>query len=141
MPLTPVVVIAMVVSISDGDTLTVLHDRHQVKIRLAEIDAPEKRQPFGAKSRQSLADLCFNVQAEIRPVKRDRYGRTVARVSCNGNDVSATQLKAGMAWVYVKYSTDPTLLPLEAEARAAKRGLWADAAPIPPWDWRKMPHN
>lgn len=135
------VFVALVVGISDGDTLTVLHDQQQIKIRLAEIDAPEKAQPFGARSRQALADLCFQAKAEIKPEKRDRYGRTVARVSCHGTDASTAQLQAGMAWVYLKYSTDPALPPIEAEARAAQRGLWADPGPIPPWEWRRMPRH
>lgn len=135
------VFVALVIGISDGDTLTVVHDQQQVKIRLAEIDAPEKAQPFGARSRQSLADLCFQAKAEIKPEKRDRYGRTVARVTCNGKDASTAQIAAGMAWVYTKYSTDPTLPTLEAEARTAQRGLWADPSPVPPWDWRRLPHH
>lgn len=127
-----------VISVADGDTLTVLDSTHkQHKIRIAEIDAPEKAQPFGNRSKQSLAALCFQVVAEVRPEKTDRYGRTVGRVSCNGQDVSAHQISSGMAWVYVKYSTDASLLPLEQESRAARRGLWADVEPVPPWEWRK----
>lgn len=141
MPVTNNLLVALVIGISDGDTLTVLHNQQQIKIRLAEIDAPEKAQPFGTKAKQSLAALCFQVQAEIKPEKRDRYGRTVARLSCNGHDASTAQVTAGMAWVYRKYSTDPALPPLEAQARAANRGLWADPAPIPPWEWRHMPHH
>lgn len=130
--------LCLIVGISDGDTLTARCDTETVKIRLAEIDAPEKKQAFGNRSKQSLSDLCFKSQAEIRPEKRDRYGRTVARVSCNGIDVSQHQASKGMAWAYTKYLTDPSIKDAEAQARAAKRGLWADPHAVPPWDWRKM---
>lgn len=133
--------LCLIVAISDGDTLTARCPEQTIKIRLAEIDAPEKAQPFGARSKQSLADLCFQTTASIQSEKRDRYGRTVARVSCSGQDASAHQLQAGMAWVYRKYSTDPTLLPIESDARAAQRGLWDDPNPIPPWEWRRMPRH
>lgn len=132
--------VAIVVSISDGDTLTILHDQQQVRIRLAEIDAPEKNQPFGMRSKQSLSDLCFRKQAEVIPnANKDRYGRTVARVRCDGVDANAEQVRLGMAWVYTKYSHDPALPPLEQEAKAARRGLWADHSPAPPWEWRHPP--
>lgn len=97
--------LATVIGISDGDTLTVLdEDKQQVKIRLAEIDAPEKKQPFGTKSKQSLSDLCFGKQAEIIPQVKDRYKRTVARVRCAGVDANAEQVNRGMAWVYRQYA-------------------------------------
>lgn len=128
--------VAIVVSISDGDTLTVVHDQQQVKIRLAEIDAPEKAQSFGSRAKQSLSDMCFGKTAEVSAQTRDRYGRTVARVRCDGIDANAEQVRRGMAWVYTKYSHDPVFPPLEQEARAAHRGLWADPSPVPPWEWR-----
>lgn len=128
----------IVVAISDGDTLTALcNDHQQVKIRLAEIDAPEKAQPFGDRSKQSLAAMCFQKQAEIRPQTKDRYGRTVARVICDGADANAEQVKRGMAWVYDKYVQDKSLYALQDEARAHKVGLWADNEPIRPWEWRR----
>lgn len=126
-----------VVSIADGDTLTVLHEREPMKIRLAEIDAPEKAQPFGARSKQALSDLCFGKQAEIVPQTKDRYGRTVARVRCAGQDASEQLVRSGMAWVFDRYVTDRSLYSLQDEARALRRGLWVDAEPIPPWQWRK----
>lgn len=133
--------LCVVVGISDGDTITARCTEQTVKIRLAEIDAPEKRQAFGARAKQSLSALCYGKQAEIRPQTHDRYGRMVARVSCAGQDASTAQIEAGMAWVYRKYSTAPTLPPLEAQARAASRGLWADPIPTPPWEWRRMPRH
>lgn len=126
-----------VVGVADGDTLTVLVDRQQIKVRLVEIDAPEKRQAFGNRSKQSLSDLCFNKTATLADKGKDRYGRTLARVYCDGVDANAEQVRRGMAWVFRRYSKDPTLLVLESEARHAKLGLWADHAPVPPWEWRR----
>jgi micrococcal nuclease len=132
------VLLCLVVAIGDGDTLTCLtDDRQQVKIRLAEIDAPERKQAFGTRSRQSLAELCHEKRAEIRVVDRDRYGRTVGRVSCAGVDANAEQVRRGMAWVYDRYARDKTLYRLQDDARGAGRGLWADKQPMAPWEWRK----
>jgi endonuclease YncB( thermonuclease family) len=128
----------LVIAIADGDTLTVLcNGNQQIKIRLAEIDAPEKKQPFGNRSKQSLADMCFQKQAEIKPQTKDRYGRTVARVICGGTDANAEQVKRGMAWVYDKYVKDRSLYALQDEARASKVGLWGDVEPVRPWEYRK----
>lgn len=126
-----------IVGISDGDTLTALcAGNQQVKVRLAEIDAPEKAQPFGERSKQSLSDLCFGKSAEITTQATDRYGRTVARVHCEGKDANAEQLRRGMAWVYDKYVTDIGLYTLQNDAKASRRGLWGEKAPVPPWEWR-----
>lgn len=105
-------------------------------VRLAEIDAPEKRQPFGQRSRQHLADLCFEATASVRPVSRDRYGRTVGHVECRGTDASTAQVKAGMAWVFERYVLDRSLYAEQRKAQASKIGLWPDAEPVAPWDWR-----
>ena len=125
-----------VVGIADGDTLTVLHEREQTTVRLAEIDAPEKAQPFGQRSRQSLAELCAQQPVRVEDKGRDRYGRTIGRVWCAGVDASAEQVRRGMAWVYDRYATDQALYTLQTEARSAHRGLWVDAHPVPPWEWR-----
>lgn len=133
--------VALVIGISDGDTMTILHDRQQIKIRLAEIDTPEKTQPFGARARQSLADLCFQTMAEVRPTGRKHRDRYIAHVTCNGIDAGPYLIRDGLAWVEPRYAKNPTLPPLEAEAKAEKRGLWADPAPVPPWEWRRMPRH
>ena len=104
---------------------------------MAEIDALEKGQAFGNRSKQHLSDTCIKRPAEVRPQTKDRYGRTVARVICDGVDANAEQVRAGMAWVFGKYVVDRGLYAVQAEARAAKRGLWADAVPVAPWGWRK----
>ncbi|MCC7079464.1 MAG: thermonuclease family protein [Burkholderiales bacterium] len=127
-----------VVSIHDGDTLTVLVDRRTVKVRLASIDAPELGQPFGRAARESLAGICASRHAVVREVDRDRYGRTVGEVSCAGTDANAHQVRAGMAWVFTRYApAGSPLYAIEADARSARRGLWSDQHPVAPWDWRR----
>lgn len=136
--------LCLVVGVSDGDTLTArcptqdkAHPYQQVKVRLAAIDAPEKAQPFGQRSRQHLADLCFKTEATITPKTKDRYGRTVADVECRSQDAGTAQVQAGMAWYYVKYGKrHEALADLEREARETRRGLWSVEA-MPPWQWRK----
>ena len=127
-----------VISIADGDTLTVLHEQKQIRVRLAEIDAPERKQPFGTRSRQSLAEICYRKEAKLTSTRTDRFGRTVARVHCNGMDANAEQVRRGMAWVYDRYASDVNLMVLQAEAREERRGLWADKEPIKPWGWRRQ---
>jgi endonuclease YncB( thermonuclease family) len=113
----------------------------EVKVRLAEIDAPEKRQPYGQRSKEALSALCYGVEAKIRQTATDRYGRTVARVECRGRDANAEMVRAGMAWAYTKYLTDPEIKRLELAARAAHVGLWADKDPVAPWEWRASKKN
>jgi endonuclease YncB( thermonuclease family) len=150
MPAAASVLLCLVVAITDGDTLTARCDSaanasaQMLVVRLAEVDAPEQHQPFGTRSRQHLAALCFKQSAEVRPIAAggglDRYGRTVAHVTCNGTDANAEQVRAGMAWVFDRYVRDRSLYRLQDEARAAHRGLWADAQPMAPWEWRRNSH-
>ncbi|MGP3789797.1 thermonuclease family protein [Pseudomonas sp. B392_1p] len=129
-----------VVAISDGDTLTCLTaEKRQVKVRLAEIDTPESRQPYGNRARQALSELAFQRDVRLDVHETDRYGRTVARVHAGQVDVNAEMVRQGASWVYRQYSRDKSLLLLEAEAKQAKRGLWAlpEAERVAPWDWRK----
>lgn len=141
MPLTCLsdAIVGKVVGVSDGDTLTVLDSgNRQYKIRLSAIDAPEKNQPFGMRSKQALSSLCFGKGARVTPLQKDRYGRTVADVDCGGRNVNEEQIRAGMAWVYRKYAKGyGDLYRLEDEARMGQRGLWVDLEPVPPWEWRK----
>lgn len=132
-----------VVSIADGDTLTILDEANtQHKIRLAGIDAPEKAQPFGQKSKQTLSDCAYGKQALIEYDKKDRYGRTVGKVIVNDSDCNLRQIGLGMAWHYKKYADEQpandreTYSMMESAARTTRRGLWNDATPMPPWDWR-----
>ncbi|MDP3498162.1 MAG: thermonuclease family protein [Candidatus Nitrotoga sp.] len=128
--------IGKVVKVADGDTVTVLRDNEQIKIRLAGIDAPEKAQPFGNVARQSMSEMLFGKKVRVVEQGRDRYGRTIGRVYQGDVDVSAEQIKQGMAWVYRKYTQEATLYQLEDEAKQHRLGLWADTEPTPPWAWR-----
>lgn len=126
-----------VVGVSDGDTLTCLAAGNQsIKVRLAQIDAPEKNQPFGEKSKQALSAMVFGKQVVLQPETRDRYGRTVAKVFVGDLDVNRQQLRKGMAWVYRQYSRDSGYDGAEAFAKSYGTGLWADPNPVAPWVWR-----
>lgn len=132
-----------VVGVTDGDTVTVLDTATtERKIRLMGIDAPEKKQAFGRKSKESLSALVFNKQVTVEYSKRDRYGRTVGKILVNGTDANLEQVKAGLAWHYKQYQKEQSIedrvayARAEEQARAEKRGLWVDADPTPPWDRR-----
>ena len=126
-----------VVGVADGDTLTILSPNStQTRIRLFGIDAPEKSQAFGHKSKVSLSDLVFGRDVDVVVETQDRYGRTVGTVIHRGSDVNLEQVRRGMAWVYLKYSRDPNYLEAETGARTTHRGLWIDEDPMPPWVYR-----
>ncbi len=131
-----------VVGIVDGDTLTVLDGaQRQIRVRLAAIDTPESGQPYGDRARQALSDLAFGKAVRVVVVDTDRHGRAVGRVHEGTVDVNAEMVRRGAAWVFRRYSDDPALLRSEAEARAARRGLWAlpEAERVPPREWRAAP--
>lgn len=137
-----------VIGISDGDSVTVLDaSSMQVKIRLMGMDAPERKQAFSKQSRQSLAALLFDRQVTVESSKKDKYGRTVGKILMDGLDVNLEQIKAGMAWHYKQYQHEQPdgdrllYVQAEEEARAARRGLWMEADPVPPWEWRKVVHH
>jgi endonuclease YncB( thermonuclease family) len=125
-----------VVRIYDGDTVDVLIDQTPVRVRLADIDAPERGQPYNRRARQALSALVFKRDVEVRQNGKDRYGRTLAHLLVDDMDVSAEMVRLGFAWVYRRYTQDAALLALEAEARAEQRGLWAERTPTPPWEYR-----
>jgi endonuclease YncB( thermonuclease family) len=128
-----------VIAVQDGDTLTLLVIHRQIKVRLADIDAPERKQAFGTRSRQSLTTICHGKSATVIETSRDRYGRTVGHVTCAGIDAQAHQVSTGMAWVFDRYAPPSSpLYALQDQARNARRGLWADPSPVPPWDWRRQ---
>ena len=139
--MTATILICLVVAVTDGDTIKARCGNpdayEQVTVRISAIDAPESRQPYGQRSKQHLSDLCFQQRATITPKTADKYGRTVGDVQCRGKDAATEQVRAGMAWYYVKYGKGyEHLQVLEADARNAHRGLWAQHAE-PPWEWRK----
>ena len=126
-----------VVTVLDGDTIEVLYNRQPERIRLSGIDCPEKGQAFGKKAKQLTSTLVHGKDVTIHVLSKDRHGRTVADVVLpDGTNVSRELLRAGLAWWYRQYSKDESLGALEQEARQAKRGLWADPNPIPPWEIR-----
>ena len=128
----------LVTEVQDGDTLTLVNWQATYKIRLVDIDAPEWKQAYGKDSRASLFHMCGLKLATAETQGEDRYGRTLARMTCAGVDANAEQVRRGWAWVYVRYAPkNSPLYALERDARLGKRGLWADDEPVPPWDWRK----
>jgi endonuclease YncB( thermonuclease family) len=139
------VVSGKVVRVADGDTITVLDSQtQQHKIRLAGIDAPERRQAFGQRSREFLASLVASQDVEVETVKTDKYGRSVGKVLLKGRDINLAVVSAGLAWHYKEYegeqsASDRMLYAnAEQEARDLRKGLWVDPSPQAPWDWR---HN
>lgn len=128
----------VVTGISDGDTCYMVLDGKKVRVRLAEIDAPEKGQAFGRRSEQSLRELIADKRVRVVWSDVDRYGRLIAHVYVDGVDVSSVQVQRGFAWVYRQYSSNPQLLRFEDAARSAQLGLWADAHPLEPWVWRRQ---
>jgi endonuclease YncB( thermonuclease family) len=134
----PITLAGVVTRVKDGDTLVVRSNGRDYTIRLAEIDAPEKRQPGGLNARVFLEAQAFGKQAIVTQETIDRYGRIVGHVVIAGQDMSARLVQFGHAWQYVAYSKSAKLAELEAEARDKKRGLWAaQEKPIPPWEWRR----
>ncbi len=128
-----------VVGISDGDTITVMHNGKGERIRLHGIDCPEKRQAFGNRAKQFTSNLVFAKTVTVQVVDRDRYGRTVGVVLLpDGRSLNHELVKAGFAWMYRRYTNDQSLSDLEEEARVAGRGLWADPHAVAPWEWRIM---
>ncbi len=131
--------VGKVVGITDGDTIKFLtQDSLQIKVRLANIDCPERKQPFSVKAKQFVSDAIFGQQVTIHVLKKDRYGRSIANVIYDDSlDLSQELLKQGLAWHYLQYSKDPLLQKLEDQAKKEKLGLWQDKNPIPPWEWRR----
>lgn len=129
-----------VVAVADGDTITILTaQKEQIKVRLTEIDAPEKGQPYGQKSKQALSDLVFKKDVSVSSKSQDRYGRTLGRVFVNDKDVNLYMVANGYAWAYTKYLTDPTIKEAETSARDRSLGLWGLQVDqvMPPWEWRR----
>lgn len=124
-----------VVSIHDGDTITILQNKEQTKVRLFGIDAPEKKQDYGQRSKQFLASLVAGQVVEVEPKGKDRYRRTLGIIHFKGQDINAQMVLNGYAWAYVKYSK--MYVDQEKTARENKRGLWQSSDPTPPWEWRK----
>lgn len=129
--------VGRVTGVADGDTFYVMLDGKSTRVRLAQVDAPEKKQAFGRVSEQSLRELVAKKDVALSWSEIDQYGRPIVRVKVGSIDVNAAQVERGMAWVYRAFAHDPKLIQLEGAAKVAKRGLWSDTQPVPPWDWRR----
>ena len=125
-----------VVALHDGDTVTVLDGKTQVKVRLNAIDAPERKQAFGTKSKDALAVRIFGKTVTVLWNEHDRYGRTLGHVMLDGQWINKWMVQEGWAWHYKQYSHDKRLARWEDESRAAKKGLWSDPHPEAPWVFR-----
>jgi endonuclease YncB( thermonuclease family) len=136
---------AKVIAVLDGDTVLILRQGdgaaakgRTTKVRLANIDAPEKGQDFGKRSRASLLEMLGKRQVQIDSQAVDQYGRIVGLISVDGRNVNQEQVRRGMAWEYSHYHSDKAYLALQGDAQQARRGLWAQDSPQPPWQWRKL---
>ena len=134
-----------VIGVADGDTLTLLDaQKNQHKIRLQGIDAPEKAQAFGNKSKQSLHEMVHGKEVFVDVQKKDKYGRSVGKILVNQTDACLEQIKRGMAWHYKQYANEQSpedrdvYAQAESTARAQSLGLWKDKSPTPPWAFRKQ---
>lgn len=126
-----------VVSVKDGDSIVVASDVSEFEVRIADIDAPELRQPWGEEAKLALQRLVADRDVHLGIISGDRYRRIVANVYVDGRDVAAALVEDGHAWVRRQYSPASRLIDLEDAARRARAGLWSSPEPVPPWIWRK----
>ena len=133
-------ILGKVTAITDGDTFKLLtKDFTLIKVRLANIDCPERKQPFSAKAKQFTSDAVFSKNVKLKYLKKDRYGRLICNVIYDDSlNLSHELIKQGLAWHYVKYSKDKYLQDLENEAKSNKIGLWQDKNAVPPWNGEKI---
>ncbi|HHZ0918187.1 TPA: thermonuclease family protein [Salmonella enterica] len=128
-----------VIRVLDGDTIEVLQEKKPVRVRLLNIDAPEKKQAYGSWSTNQLKDLVAGQPVTVTYTQKDRYGRVLGRVvTTNGTEANRYMVQSGAAWVYERYNTDNSLPALQRVAQEQKHGLWGESHPVPPWEWR---HN
>ncbi|EGM6562021.1 thermonuclease family protein [Salmonella enterica] len=128
-----------VIRVLDGDTIEVLQEKKPVRVRLLNIDAPEKKQAYGSWSTNQLKDLVAGQPVTVTYTQKDRYGRVLGRVvTTNGTEANRYMVQSGAAWVYERYNTDNSLPAVQRVAQEQKHGLWAESHPVPPWEWR---HN
>ena len=122
----------------DGDTVHVFYQDEVYKIRLTEIDAPERDQPYGSNSTEYLKSLLKEGRVDVDISGTDRYGRKLGRLYWRGMDINRELVSAGYAWVYDQYVTDNSFYENQSKARNSKKGLWEDQNPLEPWNWRKL---
>lgn len=134
----PATITGKAVSTADGDTLTVLDSsKIQYNVRLHGIDAPEKAQAFGTKTKEALASLVFQKDVTVTVVDKDRYGRFVGKVRQGDTDVNMALVREGLCWRYTTYDKKGEYTAAQNEAKAARRGLWAAPELTPPWEFRR----
>ena len=121
-------------SVLDGDTSKVSLEGREVTVRLEGIDCPERGYPFSRKAKDFTSEMLLNKDVELKVKEKDRYGRTVARIHVDGMDASLELVRAGLAWHYKRYSSDPWLAEAEEAARSERKGVWSEHDPIPPWE-------
>ena len=124
--------------VADGDTVHVFYQDEVYKIRLTEIDAPERDQPYGSNSTEYLKSLLKEGMVDVDISGTDRYGRKLGRLYWRGKDINRELVSAGYAWVYDQYVTDNSFYENQSKARNSKKGLWEDQNPLEPWNWRKL---
>ncbi len=125
-----------VISVIDGDTIVIDQNKVKVKIRLAEIDSPENKQPFGIKSKDVLEDKILGKWVVIDGKKKDRDQRIIGKVYLNGRYINQEMVKEGYAWHYPQYSNSKELAQIQLNTKKKKLGLWIDKNPVPPWEFR-----
>lgn len=131
--------LAEVVKVIDGDTVAVLSaERKMTRCRLYGIDAPENGQAYGEASKKSLSDLVYRKILDVHQSGTDKYGRSICRLYLGGVDINQEQIFRGMAWVYQKYSQDPSYINAQASAKSTRLGLWAEIDPVAPWVFRRQ---
>lgn len=142
------VIVGQVVGVADGDTVTVLDGTEKYRVRLAFIDAPEKKQAYGQRAKQALSDAVYQKRVEVQVVDRDRYGRVVGKLHLNGMDVNYQMVQYGFAWHYTAYAKNQPAAEFERysagqhEAQLKRLGLWDEATkPTPPWEFRRQQRN
>lgn len=131
-----------VLKVNDGDTVRLETARGVLRVRLDSIDAPEKKQAFGSRSRQALRELLpVGSPVKLLELGQDRYQRTLGQIYLtDGTNVNALQVRNGQAWVFTRYCRDPAYwMPLQREAQEHRRGLWIEAGAVPPWEFRHPP--
>lgn len=129
---------AKVIAVMDGDTVMVMRDGQKIKVRLANIDAPEADQEFGKESRQALLDRVMKKQVHVNSQVVDSYGRMIAEMSVDGKSINEEQVQNGMAWEYSHFHRNKRYLSLSKQAQQMRRGLWGQGVqPIAPEQWRK----
>jgi len=128
----------VLINVIDGDTVIIRDNTLTYHLRLLDIDAPERQQAFGIQSRRSLKQLCEHANIAVQLQGRDLYGRTLGHLYCNNTDASQSQIALGMAWFNTRYSKRLELDALQHQAQQQGLGLWQDAEPMPPWQWRKL---